>query len=125
MVPHYLDLAQSTLFDLPGTNLAAALNLAHQILSAQPGRRGAVPLLSDGDVAALSGQASAAALAAARRLSQTSLPLYVLGVGSTAGMSIPLPGSGVLEHDGAPVSSALDVADTPRWHGWAGAAMPA
>ena len=110
VVPHYLDLAQPTLFDLPGTNLAAALNLARQTLSAQPGRRGAVLLLSDGDVAALSGQAGAAALAAARQLSQTNLPLYVLGVGSTAGMSIPLPGGGVLEHEGAPVSSALDVA---------------
>ena len=110
VVPHYLDLAQPTLFDLPGTNLAAALNLAHQILSAQPGRRGAVLLLSDGDVAALSGQTGAAALAAARQLSQINLPLYVLGVGSTAGMSIPLPGGGVLEHEGAPVSSALDVA---------------
>ena len=110
VVPHYLDLAQPMLFDLPGTNLAAALNLARQTLLAQPGRRGAVLLLSDGDVAVLSGQAGAAALAATRQLSQTNLPLYVLGVGSTAGTSIPLPGGGVLEHDGAPVSSALDVA---------------
>ena len=110
VVPHYLELAQPALFDTPGSNLAAALDLARQTLSAQAGRRGAVLLLSDGDVAALSGPAGAAALAAARQLRQASLPLSVLGVASPAGAQIPLPDGGVLEHEGVPVISALDVA---------------
>ncbi|HUW28052.1 MAG TPA: VWA domain-containing protein [Sulfuriferula sp.] len=104
-----LPLAQPTLLDTPGSNIAAALKLARQTLLAQsPGRRGAVLLLTDGDASALSGTAGAAALEAARRLKRADLPLYVLGVGTPAGATIPLPDGGVVEQDGSAVTSRLD-----------------
>lgn len=105
----YLPLAQPTLLDTPGSNIAAALKLARQTLLAQsPGKRGAVLLLTDGDASALSGRAGAAALEAARRLQRVDLPLYVLGVGTPAGATIPLLDGGVVEQDGSAVTSRLD-----------------
>ncbi|BBP05534.1 hypothetical protein TPL01_03070 [Sulfuriferula plumbiphila] len=102
-------LAQPTLFDTPGSNIAAALKLARQTLLAQSaGKRGAVLLLTDGDASALSGSAGAAALEAARRLQRADLPLYVLGVGTPAGATIPLPDGGVVRQDGSAVTSRLD-----------------
>lgn len=105
----YLPLAQPTLLDTPGSNIAAALKLARQTLLAQsPGKRGAVLLLTDGDASALSGRAGAAALEAARRLQRVDLPLYVLGVGTPAGATIPLLDGGVVEQDGSAVTTRLD-----------------
>ena len=104
-----LPLAQPSLLDTPGSNIAAALKLAQQTLLAQsPGKRGAVLLLTDGDASALSGTAGTAALEAARRLKHADLPLYVLGVGTPAGATIPLPDGGVVEQDGSAVTSRLD-----------------
>ncbi len=104
-----LPLAQPGLLDTPGSNVAAALNLARRTLLAQsPGKRGAVLLLTDGDTSALSGPAGAVALAAARGLKRADLPLYVLGVGTSAGATIPLPDGGVIEQDGSVVISRLD-----------------
>lgn len=104
-----LPLAQPSLLDAPGSNIAAALKLAQQTLLAQsPGKRGAVLLLTDGDAGALSGTAGAAALEAARSLQRVDLPLYVLGVGTPAGATVPLPDGGVVEQDGSAVTSRLD-----------------
>lgn len=104
-----LPLAQPGLLDTPGSNIAAALKLAQQTLLAQsPGKRGAVLLLTDGDANALSGTAGAAALEAARSLQRVDLPLYVLGVGTPAGATVPLPDGGVVEQDGSAVTSRLD-----------------
>ncbi|MHB1333041.1 MAG: VWA domain-containing protein [Sulfuriferula sp.] len=104
-----LSLAQPGLLDTPGSNVAAALNLAQRTLLAQgPGKHGAVLLLTDGDASALSGSAGAAALAAARDLKHADLPLYVLGIGTSAGATIPLPDGGVVERDGNVVISRLD-----------------
>jgi Ca-activated chloride channel family protein len=110
VLPYYLDLAQPALLDTPGSNLAAALELARQTLGQQAARRGAVLLLTDGDATALSGAAGAAALDAARQLDRAGLPLSVLALGSATGATIPLPDGGVLEYDGAPVTSVLDAA---------------
>ena len=111
-LPYYLTLAEPRLFETPGSNMGAALDLARQTLLAQTaGQHGAVLLLTDGDSSALSAPMLSAAQTAARQLAQASLPLYVLGVGTTAGASIPLAEGGVLEHDGAIITSRLDAAN--------------
>jgi Ca-activated chloride channel family protein len=104
-----LPLAQPDILETPGSNIAAALNLARRTLLAQrQGKHGAVLLLTDGDASALSGMAGAAALKAARELNHADLPLYVLGVGTATGATIPLPDGGVVEHNGSAVISRLD-----------------
>lgn len=108
---HYLALAEPTLFDTPGTNLAAALDLARQTLQAEgAGQHAAILLVSDGEASALSGTSAAAVLEAARQVRRAAMPLYVLGVATAAGATIPLPEGGVAEHDGTPVLSRLDAA---------------
>ncbi len=108
---YYLTLAEPSLFEIPGSNVGAALDLARQSLLAQnPGQHGAVLLLTDGDSSALSAKMLSAAQTATRKLEQAALPLYVLGAGSPAGASIPLIEGGVLQHDGTAVISRLDAA---------------
>ncbi len=109
-LPYYLTLAEPRLFDTPGTNLAAALELARQTLltPATTTRHGAVLLLSDGDSSALSAAQLSAAQTAAHKLAQAGLPLYVLGVGTSAGATIPLAEGGTLTNNGSAITSALD-----------------
>lgn len=108
---YYLTLAEPRLFATSGSNIGTALDLARQTLLAQTARQhGAVLLLTDGDSSALSATMLSAAQTATRKLEQATLPLYVLGVGTPAGASIPLAEGGVQEHDGAVVTSRLDEA---------------
>lgn len=119
VLPYYLTLAEPGLFETTGGNLSAALALARQTLfdphpghtrrpdqtSAQPG---AVLLLTDGDVSAMSAPMKSAANKAAEQLAQAGLPLYVLGVGTTTGATIPSSAGGVMEHEGSAITSRLD-----------------
>lgn len=108
-LPYYLTLAEPRLFDTPGTNLAAALELARQtLLTPAITRHGAILLLSDGDSSALAAAQLSAAQTAARKLAQAGLPLYVLGIGTSAGATIPLAEGGTLTNNGSTISSALD-----------------
>lgn len=106
LLDHYLQLAQPTLFEDAGTNVAAALRLARA--QRDPGRAQAVLLVTDGEASALSGEAGNAALAAARELRAARIPLYVLALGTEPGAQIPALDGGVVEEDGAPVVSRLD-----------------
>ncbi len=84
---YYLGLAGPGLFATPGTDIAAALDLARRKLGTGPGAK-AVLLLSDGEASALSGPAGAAAGQAAERLKAAGIPLYFLGLGSEAGAPV-------------------------------------
>jgi len=108
---YFLQLADSTLFEKPGSAIATAVDLARQKLSIQrkPSSR-AVLLLTDGETSSLSGPSGAAVWEAAKRLKSAGIPLYILGVGTQAGAPIPLADGGFIEQDGTQVVSRLDQA---------------
>jgi Ca-activated chloride channel family protein len=93
------------LLEAPGTNLAAALDLAAQSLAAEKTRSRAVLLVTDAEADSLSGPAGEAARSAAVKLKTAGIPLYVLAVASRAGATIPLAEGGYAERDGAQVIS--------------------
>ena len=106
---YYLTLAEPNLFETPGSNIGAALDLARQSLLAQgAAQHGAVLLLTDGDSSALSAPMLSAARTAAGKLQQAGLALYVMGIGTSADATIPQADGGVLEHNGAAIVSRLD-----------------
>ena len=106
-----LDQVDSHLVEAPGTNLAAALDLARAQLAAAPGHAKAVLLVSDAE----SDSVEPAAQAAVEVLRKAHLPLFVLGVGSEAGAPLPLPEGGFAERDGARVLSRMDAATYGQW----------
>lgn len=107
-----LDQVDPRLIEAPGSNLAAALDLARAQLAAAPGTAKAVLLLSDAEADSVdtSAQAAVAALQHAR------LPLFVLGIGSEAGAPVPLPDGGFAEADGVQVVSRMAA---PAYRQWA------
>lgn len=106
-----LDQIDPRLIDAPGSNLAAALTLAHRQLQAAPGRAKAVLLVTDAE----SGNADAAAAHAVEQLAKASIPLFVYGVGSEAGAPIPLPEGGWAEQGGMQVQSRMAPASYRQW----------
>lgn len=106
-----LDQVDPSLIEVPGTNLAAALDLARTQLDAAPGQAKAVLLLSDAEF----DSAVPAAQAAVDALRQAHLPLFVLGVGSEAGAPVPLPDGGFAEADGVQISSRMAVSAYRQW----------
>lgn len=109
-----LDQVDSRLIEAPGTNLAAALDLARAQLAAAPGKAKAVLLVTDAEADSV----DAAAQDAADALRAARVPLFVLGVGTEAGAPVPLPGGGWAEFDGAPVTSRMAA---PTYRQWASA----
>lgn len=106
-----LDQVDPRLIEAPGTNLAAALDLARAQLAAAPGQAKAVLLLSDAEADSVDATAQAAVAA----LQQARLPLFVLGIGSEAGAPVPLPDGGFAEADGVPVVSRMAVPVYRQW----------
>jgi Ca-activated chloride channel family protein len=104
-----LALANESLFEDKGSQLAAALNLARHTF-ADTGRSRAVLLLTDAEASSLSGDAGIATVNAARALKTAGIPLSVLMLASDAGAPIPLADGGTLMQDGATVISRPDVA---------------
>jgi Ca-activated chloride channel family protein len=104
-----LDQVDPRLIDAQGTNLAAALDLAHAQLDAAPGRAKAILLLTDAD------SVDDAAQAAVDGLRDARLPLFVLGVGSEAGAPVPLPDGGYAEQDGVQVQSRMAASAYRQW----------
>jgi Ca-activated chloride channel family protein len=104
-------LAQATpdLIEQPGSHHAAALDLALSTLGAGPKNNTyrAVLLLTDGEADSLTGEAGVQAQAAAVRLKQAGIPLFILGLGNDTGAPIPLTEGGFIEHDGQQVVSTL------------------
>ncbi|MEW5892596.1 MAG: VWA domain-containing protein [Pseudomonadota bacterium] len=98
-----LDHAEPALIADPGTNLAAALQLAQRDV----GQGGAILLVTDAEADSLAGAAGAAVRAAVQDLKTAGIPLYVLGVGSAGGAPVPLPEGGYAEQDGVQVVSRM------------------
>ncbi len=109
-----LDQVDPRLIEAPGSNLAAALDLARAKLAAAPGQAKAVLLVTDADADSV----DAAAQDAVEALRAARVPLFVLGVGTEAGALIPLPDGGYAEFDGAPMTSRMAV---PTYRQWASA----
>ena len=104
-----LDQVDPRLIEAQGTNLAAALELAHAQLAAAPGRAKAILLLTDADSVDASTQAAMDGLRDAR------LPLFVLGLGSEAGAPVPLPDGGYAGRDGMQVQSRMAATAYRQW----------
>lgn len=106
-----IDQIDTQLIEAPGTNLAAALDLARAQLTAAPGRAKAVLLVSDAE----GDSVEPAAQAAVEALRKAGMPLFVLGVGSEVGAPVPLPDGGFAEREGTRVLSRMDVATYGQW----------
>ncbi len=103
---YYLNIAEPTLFDTPGTALASALELALRSMPQATPR--AILLLTDAETSALSGPAGAAAWEAADKLKQAGVPLFILGVGTEQGATITQADGNLLVHEGEHVLSMMD-----------------
>lgn len=85
---HYLALAEPGLFVLPGSNLAAALELAYQQLTPRAAKAGAVFLVTDGEADALTGARGVAVSQAVEKLKAQGVTLYILVAASRAGAPV-------------------------------------
>ncbi len=100
-----LEQAAPDLIEAQGSNPAAALELAAQILGSEKIRSRAVLLVTDAENDSLSGALAEAARKAAGKLGAADIPLYVLAVSTPAGAAIPLPDGGFAEREGVQVAS--------------------
>lgn len=107
---YYLQLAEPALFDAPGTAIASALELAMKKLPADKSASRAILLLTDAETSALSGPAGAALWEAADKLKAAGIGLYILGVGTAEGSTIPLANGNTLVDEGVDVVSSMDQA---------------
>jgi Ca-activated chloride channel family protein len=107
---YYLQIAEPELFDAPGTAIAGALELAMGKLPHDKSGSRAILLLSDAESSALSGPAGAAVWEAADKLASAGIRLYILGVGTAAGATIPLANGSTLVDEGVDVVSRMDEA---------------
>lgn len=113
---YYLQIAEPALFDAPGTAIASALELALRKFAEKksgdnsgdkPGSR-AILLLSDAETSALSGPAGAAVMEATDKLAGAGIGLYILGVGTAAGATIPQANGNTIIDEGVEVVSRMD-----------------
>ena len=100
-----LEQADPSLFENPGSNLAAALQLAGKQLQGEPGKAKALLLVTDAEA----GNLNEAVRTALQPLRQAGIPLFILGVGTPSGAPVPLPEGGFAERDGVQVSSRMDI----------------
>jgi Ca-activated chloride channel family protein len=115
---YYLNIADPSLFDTPGTALASALELALRNLSQKNDTdhkvkklpHSAILLLTDAETSALSGPAGAAVWDAADKLKQAGVPLFILGVGTEQGATITQADGNTLVSEGVDVVSKMDAA---------------
>ena len=116
---YYLNIAVPALFDTPGTAIASALELAlrHMTGNKMPEKvegektaYRAILLLTDAETSALSGAAGSALWAAADKLKEADVKLYILGVATAAGATIPQANGGSIVDEGTEVVSRLDQA---------------
>ncbi len=115
---YYLNIAEPSLFDAPGTALASALELALRNMSQSNNAdnsggkisHSAILLLTDAETSALSGPAGAAAWEAADKLKQAGVPLFILGVGTQQGATITQADGNTLVSEGVEVVSKMDAA---------------
>lgn len=105
---YYLQIAEPALFDAPGTAIASALELAMGKLQHDKSASRAILLLSDAENSALSGPAGAAVQEAADKMASAGIRLYILGVGTAAGATIPLANGNTVVDEGVDVVSRLD-----------------
>ena len=80
---YFAEQLDTNLATLQGSNVAKALDLAHAALEKSDENSRAVILISDGEFHDLG------AIAAAKRLRDKQIPLFILGIGTTAGGPVP------------------------------------
>jgi Ca-activated chloride channel family protein len=105
---YYLNIAEPGLFDTPGTAIGTALELAIRQLPPQQFASRAILMLTDAEAGALSGPAGAAVWEAADKLKAAGIKLYILGVGTASGSTIPQENGSLLVNEGVEVISSMD-----------------
>jgi len=106
---YYLNLAEPALFETPGTAIGSALELAlRKMPVGEKSAQHAVLLLTDAESSALSGSAGKNLWGAADRLREAGVKLYILGMATLAGTTIPSVNGGMITDEGVEVVSRLD-----------------
>lgn len=107
VLKYYLDNLDQLLLPTHGSDISAALALAHSELATSVRNR-AILLITDGDMARMDNTQRQQLIDNARNSGATGIPLYILGVGSVEGDAIPLAEGGWLTYQSHPVISRMD-----------------
>lgn len=100
----FLETISTSMIEMQGTDIAAAISLACRSFTKQDGVSRAVFVITDGE------DNEGGAVAAARAAAEAGIHVYVLGIGSPGGAPIPLAGTGryITDESGNTVMSHLD-----------------
>ncbi|MDE5560344.1 MAG: VWA domain-containing protein [Bacteroidaceae bacterium] len=100
----FLETISTSMIEMQGTDIAAAISLASRSFTKQDGVSRAVFVITDGE------DNEGGAVAAARAAAEAGIHVYVLGIGSPGGAPIPLMGTGryITDESGNTVMSHLD-----------------
>lgn len=109
---HYLDLAEPSLFAVPGSNIAAALQLARTQFAARTEKSRAVLLITDGEADAFNGARGAAVSQAVGELKNQGVTLYVLIAASRAGAALAVADARAPVHSRPDESALRELAES-------------
>lgn len=100
----FLSSIEPSMIETQGTDIAAAVNMATHSFTQEEGVGKAIIVITDGE------DHEGGALEAAQEAKEKGMRVYVLGIGSTKGAPIPIPGTGdyMKDNTGETVMSALN-----------------
>ena len=100
----FLSSIEPSMIETQGTDIAAAVNMATHSFTQEEGVGKAIIVITDGE------DHEGGALEAAQEAKEKGMRVYVLGIGSTKGSPIPVPGTGdyMKDNTGETVMSALN-----------------
>lgn len=99
----FLDNLSTDMVELQGTNIKAAINLASKSFTQEKGVGKAIIIITDGE------NHEEGAIEAARKAAEDGRKVFVLGVGSSAGGTIPTANGPLLDDEGNIVNTTLNV----------------
>lgn len=99
----FLDNLSTDMVELQGTNIKAAINLASKSFTQEKGVGKAIIIITDGE------NHEEGAIEAARQAAEEGRKVFVLGIGSSAGGTIPTPNGPLLDDEGNVVTTTLNV----------------
>jgi len=102
-IRHLLPTLDTDLVYKQGSKLAPALDMASDMLDAEPGSNKAVVVVSDG------GFEDASALVTAKKLAGRGIVIHTVGVGTIEGSPLKYQAGNVVKRNGVPILSKLDI----------------
>ncbi|MCE5315822.1 MAG: VWA domain-containing protein [Parachlamydia sp.] len=101
-IRHLLPTLDTDLIYVQGSRLSPALEMASQLLEAEPGSSKSLLVISDG------GFEDTAAIKTARRLAEKGVVIHALGIGTVEGAPVKDQEGNVVKKNGSPVLSKLE-----------------